>query len=106
MKKFKNCILLAFLILLLHSCAFMQVAHMTSSNMNELKLGMSREQVTQILGSDYKIAEKRLEDNNEIEVLSYRDHFENDEFYLFVFKNQKLDKWYRELFPKERIEIK
>ena len=106
MKKFKNCILSAFLILLFHSCSSLQVSHMTSSNMNKLELGMSKEQVTQILGSDYTIAEKRLEDNNEIEVLSYRDYFKNDEFYLFVFKNQKLDKWYRELFPKERIEIK
>lgn len=79
---------------------------MTSSNMNKLELGMSKEQVTEILGSDYTIAEKRLEDNNEIEVLSYRDFYKNDEFYLFVFKNKKLDKWYRELFPKERIEIK
>ncbi|WP_159431422.1 hypothetical protein [Wenyingzhuangia marina] len=55
---------------------------------------MSKEQVTDILGSDYTIAEKRFEGSNEIEVLSYRDHYENDEFYLFVFKNKKLEKWY------------
>ncbi|EPR66900.1 hypothetical protein ADICYQ_4161 [Cyclobacterium qasimii M12-11B] len=106
LKKFKNWILSAFLMVFLHSCASLQVAHMTSAEMNKLELGMSKEQVTQILGTDYTIAEKRLEDDNEIEVLSYRDHFENDEFYLFVFKNQKLEKWYRELLPKERIENK
>lgn len=79
---------------------------MTSFKMNKLELGMSKEQVTDILGSDYTIAEKRFEGSNEIEVLSYRDHYENDEFYLFVFKNKKLEKWYRELYSKERIEIK
>ncbi len=106
MKKIKNFILSAFLLLLFHSCSSLQVSHMTSSNINKLELGMSKEQVTQILGSNYTIAEKRLEGNNEIEVLSYRDYYKNDEFYLFVFNNQKLDKWYRELLPKERIEIK
>jgi len=106
MKKLKNCILSAFLVLLLHSCASLDVAHMTSSDMNKLELGMSKEQVTQILGRDYTIAEKRVEDNNEFEVLSYRDHYENDEVYLFVFVNKKLDKWYRELLPKGRIEMK
>lgn len=79
---------------------------MTSTKMNALELGMSKEEVTQILGDDYTIAEKRLEGPIEIEVLSYRDHFENDEFYLFVFRNKKLDKWYRELFSKEGIEMK
>jgi len=50
MKNLRNCILLSFIILLLHSCASFQVAHMTSNNMNKLELGMSREQVTHILG--------------------------------------------------------
>lgn len=104
MKNLKNSILLSFLILLLHSCASFQVAHMTSSNMNKLELGMTREQVTQILGSDYTIAEKRLEYSNEIEIISYRDYLNKDEFYLFVFKNKKLDSWHRELFSKEIIE--
>lgn len=78
---------------------------MTSVKMNQLELGMSKEQVTQILGNEYTIAEKRLQDSNEIEVLSYRDSYNNDEFYLFLFKNQKLEKWYRELLPKDKIEL-
>ncbi len=102
MKKFKRSILSAFLILLLHSCASLQMAHMTSSKMNKLELGMSKEQVILILGKDYTISEKRLENNNEIEVLSYRDFYKGDEFYLFVFKNQKLEKWYRKLLPQKR----
>lgn len=106
MKKFKICILFVFLILVLDSCASFQVVNMTSSNMNQLELGMSKEEVTQILGRDYTIAEKRLEDNNEIEVLSYKNFYESNEYYLFVFKNHKLEKWYRELLLKEKQENK
>ncbi len=106
MKKNKISILSTLLLLLLASCMPMySIAYMTSSKMNKLELGMSKEQVTQVLGTDYKIAEKRLEDNNEIEVLSYRDRVEKDEVYYFVFKNKKLEKWYQELIPIERIEI-
>ena len=64
---------------------------------------MSKEQVTNILGSVYTIAEKRMELGKEVEVISYRDYYKNDEFYMFVFKDNKLEKWYRELLPKESI---
>lgn len=105
MKKIKILILSTFIIFFLHSFVSCQVVHMTSKKMNRLELGMSKEQVTQILGNEYTIAEKRLQDSNEIEVLSYRDSYYNDEFYLFLFKNQKLEKWYREILPKEKIEL-
>jgi uncharacterized protein YcfL len=99
MKKSKIFVLSAF-VLLLSSCAAFQAAIMTSSKMNKLELGMSKEEVTKILGSDYTIAEKRMEENNKIEVLSYRSYYKDDEFYMFVFRNNKLEKWYRELLPK------
>jgi len=105
MKNFKFCILSAFAFLFLNSCVSTRFADMTSEKMNKLELGMSKEQVTQILGIGYTIAEKRIQDSNEIEVLSYRDRYRNDEFYLFLFKNQKLEKWYRELLPKDNIEL-
>jgi len=99
-------ILSVLLMFLLASCISMSsIAYMTSAKMNKLELGMSKEQVTQVLGTDYKIAEKRLEDDIEIEVLSYRDRVANDEVYFFVFKNKKLEKWYQEIIPIERIEI-
>ena len=96
-------ILFVITVLILSSCASFSAAIMTSTNMNKLELGMSKEQVTHILGSDYTIAEKRIEDNTKIEVLSYRNFYKDDEFYMFVFKNKKLEKWYRELLPKERV---
>ena len=103
MKRSKFYILTAFVILAFSSCATFGVATLASCNMNQLELRMSKEQVTKILGGDYTIAEKRIEDNNKIEALSYRNYPNNEEFYMFVFKNEKLEKWYRKLLPWERI---
>lgn len=96
MKKFHFLILTAF-VLMLSACVSLSGTHMTSQEMNKLELGMSKENVTSILGAGYTIAEKRIEDNNKIEVLSYRDVYRSDEFYMFVFKNDKLEKWYQVL---------
>lgn len=96
-------ILSAFVVLMLSSCSGFQVAIMSSDKMNKLELGMSKEQVTKILGNGYTIAEKRMELGKKVEVLSYRDYYKNDEFYMFVFKNDNLEKWYRELLPKESV---
>lgn len=98
----KNALIL-FVLMLFTSCASLMVARMSSINMNKLELGMSKEQITQILGIDYTIAEKRMDGDIKVEVLSYRDAYKTDEFYLFVFKNNKLERWYRELLPKESI---
>ncbi|WP_298649325.1 DUF3192 domain-containing protein [uncultured Proteiniphilum sp.] len=77
---------------------------MTGDKMDKLELGMSKEQVTTILGKNYTITEKRMEDDVLIEILSYREtHTNGDEFYLFEFKNNKLEKWYRELLPNYKM---
>ncbi|MGB3063137.1 hypothetical protein [Sphingobacterium thalpophilum] len=68
--------------------------------MNRLELGMTKEQVANILGPGYTVAEKRMENSSSIEVLSYRDFYKDDEFYMFKFSDGKLEKWYRELIPK------
>ena len=73
---------------------------MTSSKMDKLELGMSKEQVTGILGRQYTIAEKRFENGNQIEILSYRGYFYDNECYMFLFTNDKLEKWHREVLPK------
>lgn len=96
--KMKNYLFCLLAMLLLNSC--ISVANMTSSKMDKIELNMSREQVTSILGGKYTIAEKRMENGHQIEVLSYRDFYHTDEFYLFRFTDGKLEKWYRELLPK------
>ena len=60
MKKFTVYVLSVFVIVLLTSCVAYSAVHMTSSSMNKIELGMSKEQLTQILGSTYTIAEKRI----------------------------------------------
>lgn len=85
-------------ILILTACS--SVAKITSSKMDKLELGMSKKQVALILGDKYTIAEKRVENGIEVEVLSYRNFPRDDEFYLFLFAGDKLEKWYRELVPK------
>lgn len=89
-----------FILMVFALTACSSVARITSSNMNKLELGMSKRQVTLILGDDYTVAEKRIENGIEVEVLSYRNFPRDDEFYLFLFKGDKLEKWYRDLLPK------
>ncbi|ALJ05327.1 hypothetical protein APS56_09405 [Pseudalgibacter alginicilyticus] len=67
---------------------------MNSTLMNQLKLGMTTEQVTEILGNSYTISQNKIEDKKEIKILSYRN---SDEFYLFKFENNSLKSWNREL---------
>lgn len=85
-------------VLSLSACSSLSVMSMTSQKMEKLELGMPKEEVTRILGDAYTIAEKRIEDGKPIEVLSYRD-IKGDEFYMFVFINNKLEEWYREIVP-------
>ena len=98
--KTRICILF---ILVLITTACLSVVNMTSEKMNKLELGMSKQQVTEILGSNYTIAEKKIENGVQVEVLSYRDFYKDDEFYMFTFKNNTLEKWHRELALKQEV---
>ena len=98
--KTRICILF---ILVLITTACSSLANMTSEKMNKLELGMSKQQVTEILGSNYTIAEKKIENGVQVEVLSYRDFYKDDEFYMFIFKNNILERWHRELALKQEV---
>jgi len=94
----KKSIFYFFIDLMLSACG--SVVEMTSSKMNRLELGMSKEEVTHILGNGYTIAEKRIEAGKQMEILSYRDFYKDEEFYMFVFEDNRLKEWYRDLLPK------
>lgn len=94
----KRYLLYIFMVVILAGCS--SVVRITSSKMDKLELGMTKEQVVDILGKGYRISEKRIEEELSIEVLSYRDLYNEDEFYLFQFKDDRLEEWYRELVPK------
>ena len=98
--KTRICILF---IIVLITTACSSVVNMTSEKMNKLELGMSKQQVTEILGSNYTIAEKKIENGVQVEVLSYRDFYKDDEFYMFIFKNNTLGRWHRELALKQEV---
>ena len=98
--KTRICILF---IIVLITTACSSVVNMTSEKMNKLELGMAKQQVTEILGSNYTIAEKKIENGVQVEVLSYRDFYKDDEFYMFTFKNNTLEKWHRELALKQEV---
>ena len=98
--KIRICILF---IIVLITTACSSVVNMTSEKMNKLELGMSKQQVTEILGSNYTIAEKKIENGVQVEVLSYRDFYKDDEFYMFIFKNNTLERWHRELALKQEV---
>ena len=98
--KTRICILF---IIVLITTACSSVVNMTSEKMNKLELGMSKQQVTEILGRNYTIAEKKIENGVQVEVLSYRDFYKDDEFYMFIFKNNTLEKWHRELALKQEV---
>ncbi|WP_333864063.1 hypothetical protein [Sphingobacterium sp.] len=71
--------------------------------MEQLQLGMSKTQIVDILGSSYSISQKEVNAKDTIEVISYRNVPFDDEFYLFRFKNSKLEKWHHELQPIYKI---
>lgn len=95
----KQILITVFLGAILSSCSPALLSQMSGNKMDKLELGMSKEQLTAILGRGYAISEKRMEEGNLIEVLSYRNYPQEREFYLFVFTNNELKEWYRELEP-------
>jgi outer membrane usher protein FimD/PapC len=93
----------AFVTLILSSCGALSFP-VNSSKIQKLELGMTREEATRILGQDFQIVEKRIENGNEIEVLSYV--YSHQEFFLFRFINGKLEEWNREFFPRTETIIR
>ena len=83
--------------LLFASCGVVNVTSMRSYNMERVELGMTKSELTGILGTAYTIAEKRIEAQDTIEVLSYRNYPQQEELYLFTFRNSHLQEWKREI---------
>lgn len=91
--------ILTLLTIFLSACSGTRIATMRKSKMEQLELGMSKSQVVTILGASYSISQKEVSYKDTIEVISYRNIPFDDEFYLFRFKNNKLEKWHREFQP-------
>jgi 7-cyano-7-deazaguanine synthase in queuosine biosynthesis len=71
--------------------------------MQDVKLGMTKAEITQTVGTDYKIASAYKDENgNTIEVLSYRNQ-SSEEYYLKLV-NDKLIEWNKEQIYQYKIE--
>lgn len=92
-----------FISCILTSCASNNLAYMKNLNMNRLSLGMNIDQVSNQLGKNYVISKKEIINQDTLEIISYRGYPNDDEVYLFTFKNEKLEKWEREFIPKYRV---
>lgn len=100
-KVWRSLAISVFSLLTLSACS--SLFRLTSANMDKLELGMSKEQIVNIIGTGYTIAEKRMENGNQIEVLAYKDYAGAKEIYMFVLKNNRLEEWYMKLLPQYEV---
>src|SRR5690606_10913963 len=68
-------------VLFLSACA--SLPRLPGEKMDRLELDMKKEKIKDILGPGFTVAEKREDNGTTIEVLSYRDFYRDDEFYMF-----------------------
>ena len=97
-----------FVLMSMFSCDVLYNPVLNSDKMDNLKLGMSKEEFTKLMGKTYRVSSSYLDEKgNEITTLSFRDVYSSTtDYYLFTFKNDKLEKWDREIIPNNNIEVK
>jgi outer membrane protein assembly factor BamE (lipoprotein component of BamABCDE complex) len=80
---------------LLTACVSNHINWSTDANIKKIALGMSKEQVIQILGDDYMVASSSKDERgNRIEVLAYKSAAYEE--YKLKFVNAQLAEWNRE----------
>lgn len=93
----RNLITILFLVLLFSSCGASSTMINADSNMRKVKIGMSKEQVIEIVGKHYEViaaAKGR-------ETIGYRPSV--DEIYMLEFEGNKLIEWHKEWLRQERF---
>ncbi len=84
---------------LLTACVSNHITWNTNANIKKVALGMSKEQVIQILGGDYLAASSSKDDRgNRVEVLAYKSDVYEE--YRLKFVNAQLTEWSREFTNK------
>jgi len=91
----KNIVLALVITCFLNACVGNNIAWKTNENIKKVEIGMTKEQVIQILGNKYMItaASKNLL-GNAVEVLGYKS--DANEEYKLTFVSNKLTQWSRE----------
>ena len=98
----KRLLLVCCISYMLTSCVSNYITWSTNDNIKKIGLGMSKEQVIQILGKDYIVSSSSKDErNNQIEVLAYKSAAYEE--YRLKFVNAKLTEWNREFTNKYLI---
>ncbi|TDE13656.1 hypothetical protein [Dyadobacter psychrotolerans] len=93
--KIKNTVIALLIICFLNACAMNNIAWKTNENIKKVEIGMTKEQVIQILGNKYMItASSKSNQGHAVEVLGYKS--DTDEEYKLTFISNKLTEWNRE----------
>ena len=93
--KIRNTAVVLLLTCLLNACAVNNIAWKTNENIKKVEIGMTKEQVIQILGDRYMItASSKNNQGHAVEVLGYKS--DANEEYKLTFISNKLTEWSRE----------
>lgn len=93
MKKFA---FIAIVVMIVTACGSMKVYN---KGLQQIELGMTKEQVVSVMDEDYKSYGKEYENGNQYETIEYKDMYKNH--FFFQFENNKLYKWYKETETKK-----
>lgn len=93
----RNIITIFFLTLLFTSCGASSTMINADSNMRKVQIGMSKEQVIEIVGKHYEV----IAATEYLEVIGYKSSV--DEIYLLRFENNLLVEWHKEWLRQERF---
>ncbi|MFV0467327.1 MAG: hypothetical protein ACK5MK_00175 [Dysgonomonas sp.] len=63
-----------------------------NTQLKQVQLGMTENQIVTLMGSKYTVVEEKDASNRTIE---YKDRYKN--YWIFVFVDGKLNKWYKEV---------
>lgn len=70
------------------------------TKIRNIELGMTKEQVVQIMGKSYENTGEKLVGEDVVKTISYKDEVRNKRFLLY-FKDNRLIEWFVEELPKQ-----
>lgn len=91
---FKKIFFILFTSVSILSCSSLKVG----SNMKKIELGMSKQEVVSILGTDYQTAGASTTRDGNFETLRFVDSL-NGGWYLLTFQDGRLVEWFRDAVP-------
>jgi len=86
---------LLFITIIFTSCASYVNSFSASKNIKKLELGMTKEEVINIMGNPYKPVSINEDNGDRNEVIGYPDS-DDDWMYMIYFTNNRLKSWQRE----------